>query len=129
MKKIVLVITLLVLVGVILIAANPFPSTLTVINKTDGNVIISMKYPYSFLVVPAETTKKFTIERDVYDAIVTACGDTTNGTMNMEHNLRLNFTPCAGWGDTGAPKYLGEPTQEKPNWNSSPGVADWRFLY
>jgi hypothetical protein len=128
MKKIALTIALLVMVVVVLVAANPFPSTLTVINKTDGNVIISLAYPYSFLVVPADTTKKFTIERDVYDSIVTACGETTNGTMNLEHNLRLNFTACAGWGDTGAPKFPGEPTQEKPNWNRTP-TLDYRFIY
>jgi hypothetical protein len=129
MKKIALVLALLVLLVAVLVAANPFPSTLTVINKTDGNVIISMAYPYSFLVVPAGATKKFTVERDTYDALVTACNETTNGTMNLEHNLKLNFTPCAGWGDTGAPKFPGEPTQEKPNWNREPNNADWRFRY
>jgi hypothetical protein len=129
MKKTVLVIALLALVAVTLVAAHEFPSTLTVINKTEGNVIISLEYPYSFLVVRPDSTKKFTIERDTYDAIVTACGETTNGTMNLEHNLKLNFTPCPGWDQTSAPKYLGEPTMEKPNWNREPGVADWRFLY
>ena len=129
MKKTVLVIALLAMVVVTLVAANNFPATLTVINKTEGNVIISMKFPYSFLVVPSGSTRKFTVERDVYDAIVTACGDTTNGTMNLEHNLKLNFTACAGWGQTSAPKFPGEPTQEKPNWNREPNNADWRFRY
>jgi len=128
MKKTVLVIALLALVAVTLVAAHEFPSTLTVINKTEGNVIISLEYPYSFLVVRQIPTKKFTIERDTYDAIVTACGETTNGTMNLEHNLKLNFTPCPA-GPNQRSKYLGEPTMEKPNWNREPGVADWRFLY
>lgn len=129
MKKAAIVLISLVLLIAILAAANPFPATLTVINKTDGNVIISMAYPYSFLVVKPGSTAKFTIERAKYDALVTACGKTRAGTMDMRHNLKLNFTPCAAWGNTSAPKYLGEPTQEKPNWNRSPGVADFRFQY
>lgn len=129
MKKAAIVLISLVLLIAVLAAANPFPATLTVINKTDGNVIISMAYPYSFLVVKPGSTAKFTIERGKYDALVTACGKTRPGSMDMRHNLKLNFTPCASWGNTSAPKYLGEPTQEKPNWNRSPGVADFRFQY
>ena len=129
MNKLALVITMVVLLAVILVAANSFPATLTVINKTDGNVIISLEYPYSFLVVKPESTHKFTIARDTYVSTVTACGETASGTMNLNHNLKLNFTPCAAWGNTSAPKYLGEPTMEKPNWNRSPGVDDWRFDY
>ncbi len=45
MKKTVLAILVLLLVLGIIMAANPFPATLTVKNKTDGNVIISMEYP------------------------------------------------------------------------------------
>jgi hypothetical protein len=129
MKKAVFLVIALVVVIAILAAANPFPSTLKVINQTDGNVIISMAYPYSFLVVKPGTTKSFTIERDKYDALVTACGKTKSGTMDLNHNLKLNFTPCAAWGNKSTPKYLGEPTMEKPNWNRSPGVADFRFQY
>lgn len=129
MKKIAFGLVVLLLLATVLMAANPFPATLTVINKTDGNVIISMAYPYSFLVVGPGSTSKFTIERDVYDAQITACGKTKSGTVDMMHNLKLNFTPCAAWGDKSAPKYLGEPTMEKPNWNRSPGVADFRFQY
>ena len=129
MKKMAIGLLALLVLVVILMAANPFPATLTVINKTDQNVIISMEFPYSFLVAAPGTTSKFTIERDVYDGLVTACGKTKSGTMNLNHNLKLNFTPCADWGNTSAPKYPGEPTMEKPNWNRSTGVADWRFEY
>jgi hypothetical protein len=129
MNKLALVITAVILLAVILVAANTFPATLTVINQTDGNVIISLEYPYSFLVVKPASTHKFTIARDTYASIVTACGDTATGTMNLNHNLKLNFTPCAAWGNTSAPKYLGEPTMEKPNWNRKPNVDDWRFDY
>lgn len=129
MKKFVLAILALLVVMGIILAANKFPATLTVKNQTDGNVIISMEYPYSFLVVKPGTTGKFTIARDDYSGVVTACGKTKSVTMDLNHNLKLNFTPCAAWGDKYAPKYLGEPTQEKPNWNRSPGSADWRFDY
>ena len=129
MKKAVFVVIALVMVIAVLAAANPFPSTLKVINKTEGNVIISMEYPYSFLVVKPGTTGVFTIERGKYDALVTACGKTKSGTMNLNHNLKLNFTPCASWGNTSAPKYLGEATQEKPNWNRSPSDPGFRFQY
>ena len=129
MNKTVLAILALLLVVGIIMAANPFPATLTVKNQTDDNVIISMEYPYSYLVVKPGTTGKFTIVRDDYTGVVTACGKTTSGTMNLNHNLKLNFTPCAAWGDKNAPKYLGEPTMEKPNWNRPPGAADWRFDY
>jgi hypothetical protein len=129
MNKIALVIAAVILLAVILVAANSFPATLTVINKTDGNVIISLEYPYSFLVVKPATTHQFTIARAKYVSVVTACGATTTGTMNLNHNLKLNFTPCAAWGNKNTPKYLGEPTMEKPNWNRHPGVDDWRFDY
>jgi hypothetical protein len=31
--------------------------------------------------------------------------------------------------DFDAPRYLGEPTFEKPNWFLAPGMANWRFRY
>jgi hypothetical protein len=129
MKKAAFVVIALVVVIAILAAANPFPATLKVINQTDGNVIISMAYPYSFLVVKPGKTGVFTIERGKYDALVTACGKTKSGSMNLNHNLKLNFTPCAAWGNTSAPKYLGEATQEKPNWNRPPSDPGFRFQY
>ena len=129
MKKTILAILVLLLAVGFILAANKFPATLTVKNQTDGNIIISMEYPYSFLVVEPGTTGKFTIARDDYSGVVTACGKTKSVKMDMNHNLKLNFTPCAAWTDTGAKKYLGEPTQEKPNWNRSPNSSGWRFEY
>ena len=129
MKKAALVLLSLVVLIAILAAAKQFPATLKVINQTDGNVIISMKYPYSYLVVVPGSTKKFTIERDTYDALVTACDKTKSGTMDLNHNLKLNFTPCAAWGATTTKKYLGEATMEKPNWNRRPADPGFRFQY
>ncbi len=129
MKKGLLVLVVLLIMVVILVAANPFPATLTVKNKSDQNVIISMEFPYSFLVVGPNSTAKFTIEREVYNAQVTACGKTKSGTVDMNHNLKLTFTPCAAWGNKSAPRFPGEPSMEKPNWNRDPGVTKFRFAY
>lgn len=129
MKKAILVIAALVIFAVALSAANPWPSKFTVINKTDDWVIVSMEYPYSWLAVPAGTTSEFHVERGEYDALVTACGETVSGTINLNHNLKLNFTPCAFWDDTDSPKYPGEPSQEKPNWNNPPVMKYYRFQY
>jgi hypothetical protein len=128
MKKTAIVLVVLLVMVVILVAANPFPATLTVKNKSDQNVIISMEYPYSFLVVGPGSTSKFTIERDVYSGVVTACGKTQSSTMDMNHNLKLTFTPCAAWGNKSAPRFPGEPTMEKPNWNRKPS-SDYRLQY
>jgi len=128
MKKTAIALVVLLILVVILVAANPFPATLTVKNKSDQNVIISMEYPYSFLVVGPGSTSKFTIERDVYSGVVTACGKTQSITMDMNHNLKLTFTPCAAWGNKNAPRFPGEPTMEKPNWNRKPS-EDYRLQY
>lgn len=131
---IVIVMSLIVL---LLVAANPWPARLTVINQTGEDIYISMDYPYTWLVVKAgddlldeeKPTTIFTIERDVYDARVIACGMTAVGKIDMSRNLRLNFTACDQWYQDTTPKYLGEPSQEKPNWFRTPGTADWQFYY
>ena len=129
MKKAILVIAVLVLFAVALSAANPWPAKFTVINKSDQWVIISMDYPYSWLTVPAGTTSEFHIERGEYDALVTACGETVSGTMNLKHNLKLTFTRCEFWSDPDSAKFPGEPSQEKPNWNNPPKMPYYRFQY
>lgn len=129
MKKIHIVIIILAVLALLLVAATDWPARLVVRNQTDGDVIISLDYPYSWLVVASGTESEFHIEKDVYNAIVTACGETSSGVMNLEGNLKLNFTRCELWHDTDSKKYLGAPTLEKPNWNKSPGTAEWRFQY
>lgn len=137
MHKPVLTIAVMSLVVLLLVAANPWPARLTVINQTGEDIYISMEYPYTWLVAKADEdpaddekpTTLFTIERDVYDVRVTACGMTAVGRIDMNRNLRLNFTACDQWFQDSAPKYLGEPSQEKPNWFRTPGTADWQFIY
>jgi hypothetical protein len=137
MFKAIATMVVLSLVVLILAAANPWLARLTVINQTGEDIYISMDYPYTWLTVKAdddlgddEKPKTiFTIERDVYNARVFACGMTATGKINMDRNLRLNFTPCELWPQTDTPKYLGEPSQEKPNWFRTPGMAEWQFYY
>jgi len=129
MKKIFIILLVMAAVVLLLVAANEWPARLTVRNQTDADVIVSLDYPYGWLVTAPGTTNEFHIERGVYNALVTACGETASGVMDLEHNLKLNFTPCAAWPNEDSPKYLGEPTMEKPNWFKSPGTAEWRFQY
>ncbi|MCK4976886.1 MAG: hypothetical protein KAS36_08140 [Anaerolineales bacterium] len=129
MKKIYIVLIVLAALALLLVAANEWPARLVVRNQTDADVILSLDYPYSWLVVAPGTTTEFHIEKGVYNALVTACGETASGVMDLEHNLKLNFTACDLWANDDTPKYLGEPTMEKPNWFKSPGTAEWRFQY
>ena len=76
-----------------------------------------------------ENTTLFTIERKVYSARLVACGVVMDGTMSLNTNLQLNITPCYDMLDYERPRYLGEPTFEKPNWFLAPGMANWRFRY
>jgi hypothetical protein len=71
----------------------------------------------------------FTIERKVYEAQVYACGVTATGKIDLTRNLLLNFVACDQWWQTSHPRFLGEPSQEKPNWFMTPGMADWRFVF
>lgn len=135
MYKPVGIIFALSLIVLLLAAANPWPARLTVINQTGDDIYISLDYPYPWLVVKAgdsllaeeKPTTIFTIERGVYNAQVTACGMTALGKIDLNRNLLLNFTACDQWFQDSAPKYLGEPSQEKPNWFRTPGTADWQL--
>jgi hypothetical protein len=129
MKKAILIILVLAVAAVILAAANPWPARLEVINRSEQGVIVNMGYPYSYLHIPAGGSRTFTIERDVYAAAVTACGVTKSGTMDMTKNLRLTFTPCGGMKHSEAPRYPGERSMEKPNWESAPAKPEFQFQY
>lgn len=137
------VLVLALVLFVFLTAASPFPARFTVINQTEGDIFIvlsdekSGNPDYPLLKVTQEGTVEdaerpttvFTIERKVYDAQVYACGVTAMGKIDLTRNLQLNFVQCDQWGQTDHPRFLGEPSQEKPNWFISPGMADWRFVF
>jgi len=129
MKKLILLTIASVLLAAGLISASPFLARFEVLNQTDEAIYISMDYPYSWLAVPAGESVQFTVERDVYDAKVYACGLEVDGTIDLNRNLRLNFTPCYSMMQTDLPKYIGEPSMEKVNFFRAPGTADWQFKF
>ena len=129
MKKLILLTIVTILLAAGLISASPFPARFEVYNQTEETIYISMDYPYSWLTVPAGENVEFTVARDVYDATVYACGLEVSGTIDLERNLRLNFTPCYTMLQSDLPKYIGEPSMEKVNFYRAPGVADWQFKF
>jgi hypothetical protein len=132
-----------VVLAMVLIAASPFPARFTVINQTGADIFVRLSDvksgnpDYPLLTVTIDGTVKdaerpttvFTIERKVYDAQVFACGKTALGKIDLTRNLQLNFVSCDQWWQTDHPRFLGEPSQEKPNWFLTPGMADWRFVF
>jgi len=74
-------------------------------------------------------TSMFTIEREIYYARIVACGVVMDGTIDLTRNLKLNITPCYSMLRYEDPRYLGEPSMEKPNWFRAPGMSLWRFQY
>ena len=130
MKKRTLIFVVLVLVvTTILLAATPsqiIKSRLEIKNKSYQRVMISLRGSGNFfyLVVDPLTEKIFTLPPQFYSHTTWACGKTTNGTLNMNSNVRLVFTRC---GDIATNK--GEPTQEKIHINDSPGeTINWRYF-
>lgn len=147
MNKMLIKLALLAMLSILLIAANPWLARFTVINQTDAKVYIILQsedhfYP-QLTAKPAKPdavyidldelqelqTSRFTMERDVYHATVHACGVVAEGKIDLTRNLRLNFTPCEDMLQYTHPRYMGEPSMEKPNWFLTPGLSNWRFVY
>lgn len=124
MKKltIILILALLVL-SAVLIAANSWPARLRVINKSEEGVVVNLGVPYQYLYVAPGGDLTFTIEKDLYNAKVWWCGEEGGRTMDLNHNLKLNFTSC---GNT--PNRQGERSQEKVDYNLDP-KRDFMFQY
>jgi len=138
MKKLIGLTIILIILGTLLIAANPWKARLVIINKTEQTIHITMEYPYTWLRAPyiEPDTKNinpktvFTIDRDVYKNVeITACGKTAVGTMDLNRNLKLTFTSCDQMIRSDKPQYLGEPSMEKPNWFKAPGMANWQWKF
>lgn len=136
MRRTFFILIIFVLIASALVAANPWKSRLVIINKTGEEIHIFMEYPYTWLKVPyIEPENKsdkprtiFTIERDIYtDVEISACGYSAVGTMNLNRNLQLTFVPCDEMIQYDKPRFLGEPSLEKPNWFREPGMANWQW--
>ena len=137
------IILLAVVLFMLLSAASPFPSRFTVINQTGSDIYIilsdvkSGNPDYPLLTITSEGTVKdaekptteLTITRKLYDARVFACGKVAMGKIDLTRNLLLNFVSCDQWLQTSRPRFLGEPSMEKPNWFMQTGLADWRFVF
>lgn len=124
MKKftIILILALLVLAAVFM-AANEWPAKLRVINKSEKAVVVDLGVPYQYLYVASGGDVTFTIEKDLYNATVWWCDEPGGTTMDLNHNLKLNFSSCGT-----LPPNKGERTMEKVDYNMQP-KRNFHFQY
>jgi hypothetical protein len=106
MKKVSLLVLLAILASTLLMAAIPTNIVrLTVINKSGYDVYMKLTgsavtEAYYYLTVPAgdqdaPMVKVFTVMEDVYARETWQCnGVKSSGTLVVDGNLRLTFTPC-----------------------------------
>jgi hypothetical protein len=150
----IIVLTILFILSTTLIAANPWPARLTLINQTGDNLYLwlfadnektildyyfvvdgdplprPIPKGFNFALYRKENTVTFHLERKVYTAWILGCGVMMEGKMDVtKGNLQLNITPCSDMIRFDKPRYLGEPTLEKPNWFREPNMLNWRFKY
>jgi hypothetical protein len=128
MKKFLLFSIVLSVLALSLISASAWPARFTVWNQTVDDIYIQMDYPYTNLMVPAGEKVEFTINRNIYNVKLIACGVEAKGLINLTRNLKLNLTPCQYMYNAYSPKYLGEPSMEKVNFFRVPGIG-WQFWY
>lgn len=111
------------LIIVSVVSAKTKLATLEVINRTDQSVFLSLTGTKQYyLAVAPDTTKTFTLEREVYDRTTFSCGKSDSGTVDITHQLRLVFTSC--YGD--APNW-GAPSLEKVHIKDSPKGIYWYY--
>jgi hypothetical protein len=106
MKKVSLLVLLAILASTLLMAAIPTTIVrLTIINKSGYDVYMKLEgsavtQGFYYLTVPAgdrdvPTVKVFTIMTDLYSRTTWQCnGAKSTGTLIVDGNLRLTFTPC-----------------------------------
>lgn len=98
-------IVVLSLVAVFLLsAAAPAPVQarselvrLTVVNRSSGNVFLSLKGPaLYYLSVKEGESEVFTVERGTYTSSITACGVTSTDSLEMTSQKKLIMPVCGG---------------------------------
>ena len=106
MKKVSLLVLLAILASTLLMAAIPTTIVrLTIINKSGYDVYMKLEgsavtQSFYYLTVPSgtrdtPTVKVFTIMADLYQRTTWQCnGAKSTGTLIVNGNLRLTFTPC-----------------------------------
>ena len=101
---------------------------LTIKNKTDGVVWLSLLAPDNsnvyWLEVPAGETKSYTVPRAVYSHITVACGETATGSVDIRKLTTLVFTHCEG-----KPPNAGERSIEKVHFYDSPDRGDFNYWF
>ena len=133
MNKKILIILALVLVAtlafsVMSAAAKESVVGLTIKNRTDGVVFVSLLSPDKsavyWLDIPAGETMYFTVPRAVYSHTSVACGLTATGTVDITHLTTLSFTACDK-----TPPNAGERSIEKVSFYDTPGRRDFNYQY
>jgi hypothetical protein len=77
------------------------------------------------LTVGPDSEQTFTVERGVYFHRTTACGETRDGVIDLNSQMRLVFVPC----DT-VPENEGAPSMEKVSLSEdSPSGVNWRYQF
>lgn len=97
-------------------------------NKTDQAVTLLLVrteglVAYS-LTVPANTNSDFTVKEGLYNHSTFACGESAQGTVLIDKQIRLVFTPCF----RDAPN-SGAPTMEKIHLSDAPAGVNYNYQY
>jgi len=133
MKKktiLILAIVLLAALAISVISASAASDLvgLTIKNKTDGVVWVSLLSPDNvyvyWLEVPAGETNSYTVPRAVYSHITVACGKTATGSVDIRKLTTLVFTHCEG-----KPPNAGERSIEKIHLFDSPDRGDFNYQF
>jgi len=133
MKKktiLILAIVLLAALAISVISASAASDLvgLTIKNKTDGVVWVSLLSPDNvyvyWLEVPAGETNSYTVPRAVYSHITVACGKTATGSVDIRKLTTLVFTHCEG-----KPPNAGERSIEKIHLFDSPDRGDFKYQF
>jgi hypothetical protein len=98
-KKAMLTILLIFVMSSVLTAAAPTKTNLArleISNKTDGEVQVTLSGGgyYYYLIVDPNTTKTFTIEREVYNERIYACNQVEYGELDATSNAKLVIRKC-----------------------------------
>jgi hypothetical protein len=130
MKKTRIIILVIALVAALIIvtavSAASKLTRLTIINRTDQNVALSLVGSSGtfYLPVAPGTTRVFTLDREVYKHTTFACGKSETGTVDMSTQLRLVFPSCYGNVSNN-----GAPTLEKVKLNGGSRGEAYRYQF
>jgi len=133
MKKktiLILVIVLLAALAISVVSASAASDLvgLTIKNRTDGVVWVSLLSPDNvyvyWLEVPAGETNSYTVPREVYSHITVACGKTATGSVDIRKLTTLVFTHCEGKSPN-----AGERSIEKIHLVDSPDRGDFNYQF